>query len=122
MKRNCMLRVCRPLPSGSRHTLRSGKSLLIFILLLNALALSGQTTTLKLASDVWPPFTDVPGNHAFALDLVGKALDRAEVKVQTDIRPFTEVMEGIRSGKFDGSAALWYSRERAEFLLFSDPY
>lgn len=98
------------------------KILMTFILLLHTFMLSAQTTTLKLASDVWPPFTDVETKHALALNLVTEALARAKVKGQTDILDFTEAMEGIRSGKFDGSAALWHSPERAEFLLFSEPY
>lgn len=94
----------------------------LFVLVLNACVVSGQTTTLKLASDVWPPFTDVESKNAFAIDLVEEALARAKVQSNTEILGFTEALEGIRGGKFDGSAALWYSPERAEFLLYSEPY
>ena len=98
------------------------KSTVAIILLFNVFILFGQTTTLKLASDAWPPFTDVESKPAFALDLVTEALARTNVNAHTEILSFTEVIQEIRSGKFDGSAALWYSPERAEFLLFSEPY
>src|SRR6185369_1113400 len=77
---------------------------------------------LKLASDVWPPFTDVDSSHAFALDLVKEALARTKVQEHTDILDFKKVMEGIQNGTYDGSAALWHSPERAAYLLYSEPY
>jgi len=96
-------------------------ALTISILLMSHL-LQGQTTGLKLASDVWTPFTDVKPKKAFALDLVHEALGRAKVQSQTDILDFKEVIAEIRSGRYDGSAALWRSPEREEFLLYSEPY
>jgi len=98
------------------------KSLLALVLIFSAFVSLGQTTKLKLVSDVWPPFTNVETKYAFALDLVGEALTRANVQSNTEILGFTEAMDGIRSGKFDGSAALWYSLERSQFLLYSEPY
>ncbi len=96
------------------------KSVLTFALLLSVTLLYSQK--LRLASDVWPPFTDEAPKRAFALDLVQEALAHNKVQVETNILGFTEVMEGIRSAKFDGSAALWYSPERASYLLYSEPY
>ena len=98
------------------------KSVLAFAFLLIAALGFSQNKKLNLASDVWPPFTDVTTNKAVALDLVHVALARANVQEQTDILDFTEVMNGINNKKFDGSAALWYSPERAAYLLFSEPY
>jgi len=95
---------------------------LFVALSLSAFLVYGQSTQLKLASDVWPPFTDVADKHAFALDLVKEALARTHVQAHTDILDFKEVIPEIRKGTFDGSAALWYSPERAEFLLYSEPY
>lgn len=98
------------------------KIVFVFILLLSTIISNGQTTQLKLASDVWPPFTDVESKNSFALDLVEEALSRTEVKSQMNILDFKEVMAGIHNGKFDGSAALWRSPEREKYLLFSDSY
>ena len=98
------------------------KSILACILLFTVFNLFSQSTTLRLASDAWPPFTDVESKPAFALNLVSEALARRQVNAHTEILSFTEVIQEIRSGKFDGSAALWHSPERAEFLLYSEPY
>ena len=98
------------------------KFLLTTALLFTTAILFSQTSDLNLASDVWPPFTDVSSEHAFAIDLVDEALAREGIEMHSNILDFKEVMDGIRNKKFDGSAALWYSAERAEFLLFSEPY
>ena len=81
-----------------------------------------QKTELRLASDTWPPFTDVASERAFAVDLVKWALSRVGVSTSTEILHFDDVIAGIREEKFDGSVALWRSPEREEFLIYSAPY
>lgn len=81
-----------------------------------------QNQELKLASDEFPPFTDRAGQKSFALELVGEALERGNVKSHTDIVLFEQVLDGIDSGTYDGSAALWKSEDRETYLLYSDPY
>ncbi len=77
---------------------------------------------LRLASDTWPPFTDRPGNHRIALEVVHTALERAGIDATTTVVEWREVERGIRQGSFDGSAAMWRSETRERDLLFSDPY
>ena len=81
-----------------------------------------QKTELRLASDTWPPFTDVASERAFAVDLVKWALSRVGVSTSTEILHFDDVIAGIREEKFDGTVALWRSPEREEFLIYSAPY
>lgn len=95
---------------------------LILLLLFSSSHLGAQVTELILASDVWPPFTNLEPHRAFASELVSESLNRAGIKSVTQILEFEEVIEGIRSGKYHGSAALWYSEDREEYLLFSAPY
>ncbi|GJM29417.1 MAG: hypothetical protein DHS20C17_20520 [Cyclobacteriaceae bacterium] len=83
---------------------------------------SAQVNQLNLASDIWPPFTNVEPHRSFATDLVEEALKRAGISSDTEILEFQEVMDGIRQGEFHGSAALWYSEDREQILLFSAPY
>ncbi len=97
-------------------------TLLFLFLLCSSLSLLSQKTDLRLASDVWPPFTNEEGQTAFAKALVNEALGRAKITTQTEILPFSEVIEGIYEEKFDGSAALWRDAYREQFLLFSEPY
>ena len=98
------------------------KTMLVVIFFLTSALGFSQTTHLNLASDVWPPFTDIKTNKNVAIDLVHVALARTKVQAETAILDFKEVMNGINNKKFDGSAALWYSAERAKNLIFSEPY
>lgn len=81
-----------------------------------------QTKELKLASDVWPPFTNIESKETFAIDLVDEALNRIGYTTEIEITEFESVLTGINSGDFDGSAALWISEERKKNYLFSEPY
>ncbi len=87
-----------------------------------AFAGPAQVSELHLVSDIWPPFTNIEPHRSFALDLVNEALSRAGVKANTELKEFDEVIKGIREGRFDGSAALWFTEDRQEFLLYSAPY
>ncbi len=92
------------------------------IMMLMCFGIYGQDAQLRLASDVYPPFTDKPGNQAFALELVHEALERSSVEAESDILDFGEVLEMINERKYDGSAALWKSKDRESYLLYSEPY
>ena len=83
---------------------------------------TGQTRELVLASDTWPPFTQEAPAEAVALDLVKEALKQQYITVDARIIDFGDVIDGIRDRQFDGSAALWLTKEREQFMLFSEPY
>ncbi len=96
--------------------------LLTILLILTAATGFGQVTTLKLGSDVWPPFTNEKPEKAFALDVVTTALERSFVKPEIVIEDFEQVMNDLREGNLDGSAAIWKTPEREALLIFSQPY
>lgn len=98
------------------------KKILGLALSLFSLSVIAQTTVLKLASDAWPPFTNVAGEKSFASDLVREALLRISIQSETEIVAFDEVINGIDAGTFHGSSALWESNERKKKYLFSSPY
>ncbi len=98
------------------------KQLIYLALLSILLTAQGQTETLTLASDVWPPFTNTPGEKSFALDLVAEALKRMDVSSDFVIVDFDEVLSGIDQGNYSGSAALWETAERRKKYYFSEPY
>jgi polar amino acid transport system substrate-binding protein len=77
---------------------------------------------LRLVSSRFPPFTDTPEGTHLALDLVASALARVGYEASTQIVPAASLDSELREGRFDGSAALWLSEERQEFLLYSNPY
>ena len=89
-----------------------------------AIATESSTSTLRLASDRWPPFTAEEGSARVAIKLVELALSRTgQLSASTILESdFADVMERIQQGEFDGSAALWKTPEREAFLHFSVPY
>jgi polar amino acid transport system substrate-binding protein len=80
-----------------------------------------QTTQIGLAYDVWPPFTNVPGETAVATEIVKTALNRNSIAVKERVLDFDMVIKGLEAGSFQGSPALWKTTERDDFLLYSDP-
>lgn len=98
------------------------KKYLLFTFIILSLNSIAQNQELMLASDVWPPFTDVEDEKALAMDIVEVALNRINVKVFYEIVEFGDVLEGIASSEYDGSGALWINEERQKTILFSDPY
>ena len=88
-----------------------------------AAAASPDKPGLRLGSDVWPPFTDVAGKPRVATDLVHDALGRAGIQATSEVRAdVSGLIERIRSGDLDGSAAVWHTAEREAFLRYSKPY
>jgi len=77
---------------------------------------------LKLVADNWPPFTsDKPGQR-IAADLVEKALKRSEIAAKINIIQWKDVLDGIKTNKYDAIVGAWKNFEREQFLLFSRPY
>lgn len=78
---------------------------------------------LALASDRWPPFVDERGGDRRALELVEEALGRIGVASETEIRDdLLGLIDDVRAGRIDGSAALWKSDAREAVMHFSAPY
>jgi len=94
--------------------------LLLFLFSVSALAYSQQE--LNLASDIWPPFTNIEENKAISFDIIKEALTRNSITVNMDILEFGEVLNVIKENKYDGSAALWMNEKRKEYLFYSEPY
>ncbi len=98
------------------------KTCISLLLLVSFSMANAQERQIRLASDIWPPFTDTKNNTAFAIDLVKLALSRSGVSIKNQITEFNEVINDIKTAKIDGSAAMWKSEDREEYLIFSDPY
>ena len=98
------------------------KNFLLVLLTIPSLFLYSQQQNIKLASDIFPPFTNIASEKGFALELVKEALKRGGVEIEQTIAGFSEVMDGINSGTYEGSAALWKTEDRENYLLYSEPY
>lgn len=96
--------------------------LFIGMLVWMSASLNAQDSTLSLVSDVWPPFTNVTGEKSFATEIVQEALRRQEIQSDIVIKPFGDVIDDLHKKGSYGSAALWKTDEREEFILFSKPF
>jgi polar amino acid transport system substrate-binding protein len=78
---------------------------------------------LRIAADVWPPFTDarLPGN-GLATELVSTAMKRAGHLVEYVEVPWARALRGVQLGEYDLIVSAWYSDERAGYGQFSQPY
>ncbi len=98
------------------------KKVLLLLFVITSFLVHAQPDRLLLASDVWPPFTNVEAGQRVAIGLVVEALKRDQVVAINEIVDFGQVTTGIETGKYQGSAALWISDERKDQLVFSEPY
>jgi len=94
--------------------------MLLFVLLSGSGAVAEH---LRLAGDVWPPFTDqrLP-NNGLAVDLASSALLRAGHTTEYVEVPWARVLRGLQQGDYDVIVAAWYADDRARYGLFSEPY
>jgi hypothetical protein len=66
---------------------------------------------------------DTEGQPRVALEIVTTALARAGYTAIHELVPMGALLSDLRTGgAYDGSAALWRSEEREQFLLYSEPY
>ena len=70
-----------------------------------------------------PPYADsrLP-EKGLALELVAVIMERAGYEADISIESWPRAMEGVRIGLYDALATAWYSEERSEDFIFSEPY
>lgn len=78
---------------------------------------------LLVVADEWAPFSgaNLPGK-GMSLDVITTVLERAGHDVRSDVVPWARVMKGARDGTYDVVGSLFYDKEIAEFMLYSDPF
>ena len=83
---------------------------------------SAYAEPLRLASDVWPPFTGTEDEPRVAIELVNEALKRAGVASTIQMLEVGALTPALKAQRFDGTAAIWRSTAREKYLRFSKPY
>lgn len=78
---------------------------------------------LRVVGDSWPPYVDktLPGN-GLAVAIVDAGLRKAGYEPEFTVVQWTKALAGAKAGIYDVVAAIWYSDERNETLLFSEPF
>ncbi|TDG13430.1 transporter substrate-binding domain-containing protein [Seongchinamella unica] len=78
---------------------------------------------LKLMANTSPPYADARlPQRGLALELVEHVFSSTSVKPEISIENWSRAVEGAKLGVYKRLAAVWYSEERAQDLLFSEPY
>lgn len=98
------------------------KNILTVFAVLCALSLTAQNQSITLVSNIWPPFTDLEGKQSISNKVVQTALERIGVNSTVHFESFNKVVADVKNNTYNGSAALWFKRERQEYMLFSDAY
>lgn len=101
--------------------LRTLSALLLTGLLASGGAFAQQS--LRLMANTSPPYADqqLP-QGGLALELLEHIFASTGVKPTISIENWSRALEGARLGVYDGLATAWYSDERAQDLLYSEPY
>jgi polar amino acid transport system substrate-binding protein len=95
---------------------------LVVSLLLGSLGAQAQAP-LRLMANTSPPYADIRlPERGLALELVEHVFSGTAIKTDISIENWSRAVEGAKLGVYNGLAAAWYSDERAEELLFSEPY
>ena len=100
--------------------MKQGRWILLCLL---GVCLSGWTApVVRLAGDVWPPYTDsrLPGD-GLAISLVRTALERAGYRVDYEEMPWPRAVLSLERGQIDGLSD-WHGGQRSHMALHSTPY
>jgi polar amino acid transport system substrate-binding protein len=93
------------------------------IALFTTAALAAAAEPVRMLANTSPPYADKKlENGGLALELVSHIMQRAGYEAQISIETWSRAMEGVRIGVYDALATAWYTDERNEDFLFSEPY
>ena len=74
-------------------------------------------------ADPWPPFIDPDSpTMGMSLEIVSAAFAVEGYEVKHEIMPWARALEGVKEGIYDIVPNLWYTDERAEYMLYGDAY
>ena len=78
---------------------------------------------ISMLANTSPPYADskLP-NNGLALEIVEHVMTRAGYQPDIAIESWSRAMEGVRIGLYDALAAAWYTEERGQDFVFSEPY
>ena len=78
---------------------------------------------LRLLANTSPPYADssLP-EQGLALELVRHVFARTDYQPEITIENWSRAVEGARMGVYNALASVWYTPEREQDLLFSEPY
>lgn len=78
---------------------------------------------IRVVGDSWPPYVDktLPDN-GLAVAIVDAGLRKSGYTPDFRVAQWSKALAGAKAGLYDVVAAIWYSDERNDTLLFSEPF
>ena len=98
------------------------KALFCSILLMVATPLLAERETVKLGNEPWPPYVLAGEDKGTAELIVCEALERAGWGCNIKLDDWETTLQQATAGELDGIAAIWFTPQRAESLLYSRSY
>jgi polar amino acid transport system substrate-binding protein len=114
------------LTPNTRDTSMLRRITVLLLACLSSFALAATVSAdkpLRLMANTSPPYADARlPEQGLALEIVRHVFRGTGHEPQFAIESWSRAVEGARLGVYDGLATAWYSPERAQDLLFSEPY
>lgn len=99
------------------------KTFVVLILTLTTiLTIKAENKVIIAAADPWPPFVD-PDNKAdgLCMEIIRASFNTQGYDVSIEYIPWARAVNNVKNGKYDILPDVWFSKERSEFLFFSNP-
>lgn len=99
---------------------------ILLVLLISILSsftsLPAKAEVIRLAVGEWPPYISQKLKHSgLSSHIVTEAFAKVGIEVRYDFLPWARAMKEAKVGNSHGTHSLFYSDERAEHFLYSDP-
>ena len=79
--------------------------------------------TIIAAGDPWPPFLDPESpSEGIVLEITRAAYKTQGYEVEMNFVPWARAINGVKEADYDVLLGTWYTKEREDFLLYSDAY
>ncbi|WP_428633562.1 substrate-binding periplasmic protein [Sedimenticola sp.] len=86
------------------------------------LACTAQAETVIAAQDPWPPFIQQGADSGLSISLLKAAMKRGGYDIEFKLMPWNRALNEVKNGKLDLLPGAWYTDERSNYLIYSDPY
>lgn len=98
-------------------------SRLLTLILLFIVSLGLHAETITAAGDPWPPFLDPDHpRQGVAMEIARAAFKSQGHDLEFAFVPWVRALDGVKNGEYDALLGTWWTKERTEFLEYSEPY
>ncbi|MDI9244178.1 transporter substrate-binding domain-containing protein [Marinobacter sp. CHS3-4] len=96
---------------------------LFTVILLAMLSMASHADTITAAGDPWPPFLDPDHpQQGVAIAIAREALESQGHELEFSFVPWARALDGVKAGDYDALIGTWWTQERTNFLMYSEPY